>query len=106
MGNAEYMMTSPQYMQQAPVQTMAAPQYMQQSPVQTIAAPQMMVQQAPLQTISGPQYIGEARTLAPTSMVRGASSRTNMIRGAFFRNSDTACLVTQERDNASCKVSR
>jgi len=111
-GVAPAMMTSPQYIQQAPVQTMAAPQYMQQMPVQTIAAPQMMVrqataqtmaasqyiqqapqnfaapqmmvQQAPLQTMASPQYIGEARTLAPTSMVRGASFGTNMIRGASF----------------------
>merc|ERR1712238_196325 len=27
-------------------------------------------------------------------------------QGCFFRNSDKACLVTQERDNASCKVPR
>merc|ERR1719491_1433771 len=132
-------MTSPQYMQQAPVQTMAAPQYMQQAPVQTIAAPQMMdqqasvqtmaapqsfttscnnmavkqakvlsggiagmgsqapqymqqasvqtmvapqmmVQQAPVQTMAAPQYIQQAQTLAPTSMMRGASFGTNMIR--------------------------
>merc|ERR1711892_889909 len=54
-GYGTAMMTSPQYMQQAPVQTMAAPQYMQQAPVQTIAAPQYM-QQAPVQTIAAPQY--------------------------------------------------
>merc|ERR1712194_39275 len=83
-GYGTAMMTSPQYMQQAPVQTMAAPQYMQQAPVQTIAAPQMMVQQAPVQTMAAPQYIGEARTLAPTSVVRGASFGTSMIRGASF----------------------
>merc|ERR1712194_960306 len=73
-------MAAPQYMQQAPVQTMAALQYMQQAPVQTMAAPQYM-QQAPVQTIAAPQFIGEARTLAPTSVVRGASFGTNMIRG-------------------------
>merc|ERR1712021_151903 len=27
-------------------------------------------------------------------------------QGCFFRNRDCACLVTQERDNASCKVPR
>merc|ERR1711892_1258725 len=76
---------APQMMvQQAPVQTMAAPQYMQQASVQTMAAPQMMVQQAPLQTMAAPQYIQQAQTLAPTSMMRGASLGTNMIRGASF----------------------
>merc|ERR1711957_807143 len=81
-GMGSQMMTSPQYMQQAPVQTIAAPQYMQQATVQSFAAPQMMVQQAPLQTMAAPQYIQQAQTLAPTSMMRGASfGRTNMIRG-------------------------
>merc|ERR1712123_20244 len=83
-GMGSQMMTSPQYMQQAPVQTMAAPQYMQQAPVQSFEAPQMMVQQAPLQTMAAPQYIQQAQTLAPTSMMRGASFGTNMIRGASF----------------------
>jgi len=92
-------MAAPAYMQQAPVQTiaapqmmvqqaavqtMAAPQYIQQAPVQSFAAPQMMVQQAPLQTMAAPQYIQQAQTLAPTSMMRGASFGTNMIRGASF----------------------
>merc|ERR1712123_40680 len=55
-GYGTTMMSSPQYMQQAPVQTMAVPQYIQQ-----------------------------AQTFAPTSMMRGASfGRTNMIRGASF----------------------
>merc|ERR1719162_204184 len=55
-GYGTAMMSSPQYMQQASVQTMAAPQYMQQ-----------------------------AQSFAPTSMMRGASfGRTNMIRGASF----------------------
>ena len=110
MAAAPAMMTSPQYIQQAPVQTMAAlqymqqahvqtmaaphmmaqqapiqtmasPQYIQQASVQTMAAPQMMGQQAPMQTMAAPQYIKQAQTLAPTSMMRGASfGRTNMIR--------------------------
>merc|ERR1711892_898287 len=81
-GYGTTMMSSPQYMQQAPVQTMVAPQYMQQASVQTMAAPQMMVQQAPLQTMAAPQYIQQAQPFAPTSMMRGASfGRTNMIRG-------------------------
>merc|ERR1719483_811622 len=66
-------------------QMMTSPQYMQQAPVQSFAAPQMMVQQAPLQTMAAPQYIQQAQTFAPTSMMRGASfGRTNMIRGASF----------------------
>merc|ERR1712086_499064 len=73
-------MVAPQYMQQASVQTMAAPQYIQQASVQSYAAPQMMVQQAPLQTMAAPQYIQQAQSFAPTSMMRGASfGRTNMI---------------------------
>merc|ERR1712123_538677 len=69
-GYGTTMMSSPQYMQQAPVQTMVAPQYMQQASVQTMAAP---------------QYIQQAQSFAPTSMMRGASfGRTNMIRGASF----------------------
>merc|ERR1711865_1015605 len=95
-GYGTAMMSSPQYMQQprvqtmaapqmmvqqAPMQTMAAPQYIQQASVQTMAAPQMMVQQAPMQTMAAPQYIQQAQTFAPTSMMRGASfGRTNMIR--------------------------
>merc|ERR1719162_2589772 len=66
-GYGTAMMSSPQYMQQAPVQTMAAPQYMQHARVQTMAAPQMMVQQAPMQTMAAPQYIQQAQTFAPTS---------------------------------------
>merc|ERR1719162_1874623 len=63
----------------------SSPQYMQQAPVQTMAAPQMMVQQAPMQTMAAPQYIQQAQTFAPTSMMRGASfGRTNMVRGASF----------------------
>merc|ERR1712204_93974 len=59
---------------------MSSPQYMQQARVQTMAAPQMMVQQAPMQTMAAPQYIQQAQTFAPTSMMRGASfGRTNMI---------------------------
>merc|ERR1719162_1635895 len=68
-------MSSPQYMQQAPVQTMAAPQYMQQARVQTMAAPQMMVQQAPMQTMAAPQYIQQASVqtmAAPQMMVQQA----------------------------------
>merc|ERR1711957_919821 len=97
-------MAASQYMQQAPVQTMAAPQYMQQTPVQTFEAPQMMVQQAPLQAMAAPQYIGKARTLAPTG--ERCLFRNQHDQRCFFRNSDTACLVTQEGDNSSCKVPR
>merc|ERR1719162_1566408 len=76
-GYGTTMMSSPQYMQrasvqtmaapqmmvqQAPVQTMAAPQYIQQASVQSYAAPQMMVQQAPLQTMAAPQYIQQAQS--------------------------------------------
>merc|ERR1719162_91340 len=71
-GYGTTIMSSPQYMQQAPVQTMAAPQmmvqqapmqtmaapqYIQQASVQTMAAPQMMVQQAPMQTMAAPQMM-------------------------------------------------
>merc|ERR1719162_2920023 len=77
-GYGTTMMSSPQYMQQAPVQTMAAPQYMPQARVQTMAAPQMMVQQAP--TMMRGASFG-------TNMIRGASFGTNMIRGASFGTS-------------------
>merc|ERR1711957_946462 len=72
-------MAAPQYMQQASVQTMAAPQYMQQARVQTMAAPQMMVQQAPVQTMAAPQYIQQApgqRFAAPQMMVQQAPIQT------------------------------
>merc|ERR1719491_2840952 len=52
--------------------TMAAPPAMTTSP--------RYIQQAPVQAMAAPQCIQQAQALAPTSMMRGASFGTNMIK--------------------------
>merc|ERR1712129_204837 len=54
---------------------------------------------------------GSASTYADYGSSAIHSTSTNICtnqhdRRCFFRNRDCACLVTQERDNASCKVPR
>merc|ERR1711892_697526 len=98
---------------------MTSPQYMQQAPVQIMAAPQHATSECP--DYGSPADDGSASTCADYGSPAIHSTSTNTCTNQhddrcfsrnqhdqrwFFRNSESACLVTQERDNASCKVPR
>ena len=93
MSAAPTIMAAPQYIQQAPVQTVAAPQYIQQMPVQTVS-PQQYIQQAPVQTMvapqmtqtiaAAPQYIQQApvQTMAAPQMMQTIAAAPQYVQQA------------------------
>merc|ERR1712085_87083 len=111
------MMTSPQYIQQAPVQTMAAPAIHATSACPGYCSPADDGSASTCADYGSPAVHSTSACPEFCSLADDGSAGTNQHdercffrnqhdQRCFFRNIEGACLVTQKRDNASCKVPR